>query len=111
MFINNSTVDKFGLSRETEDISYSRPHISKLEDLVESTKFSSDEIRTLYRGFKQYCPNGYLTEQILKKIYSKMFPFGGKGKFEIMIMKLRLQSVCRSDLPYAGYPPRWTGHF
>jgi len=47
-----------------------------LEDLIRTTKFSKQEIRTMYRGFKQECPAGSVNEDIFKEIYEKFFPYG-----------------------------------
>lgn len=32
----------------------------------------------MYRGFKQECPSGMVTEPMFKEIYSHFFPQGGK---------------------------------
>jgi len=47
-----------------------------LEDLIKTTKFSKQEIRTMYRGFKQECPGGAVNEDTFKEIYEKFFPYG-----------------------------------
>jgi len=47
-----------------------------LEELLKSTKFSKQEIRMMYRGFKQECPGGAVNEDTFKDIYEKFFPYG-----------------------------------
>lgn len=47
-----------------------------LEDLIRSTKFTKQEIRTMYRGFKQECPGGTVNEETFREIYEKFFPYG-----------------------------------
>lgn len=47
-----------------------------LEDLIRTTKFTKQEIRTMYRGFKQECPAGAVNEDTFKEIYEKFFPYG-----------------------------------
>ncbi len=47
-----------------------------IDDLVKQTKFSREEIRSIYRDFKQKCPNGILTESGLVEIYSYYFLCG-----------------------------------
>jgi len=34
------------------------------------------EVRSLYRAFKQECPNGIVDEETFKEVYEKIFPFG-----------------------------------
>nr|XP_045605020.1 calsenilin-like isoform X4 [Procambarus clarkii] len=48
----------------------------KLEELCKQTKFTRQEIRLMYRGFKQECPEGVVQEDAFKEIYAKFFPHG-----------------------------------
>ncbi|XP_076049598.1 A-type potassium channel modulatory protein KCNIP1-like [Oratosquilla oratoria] len=48
----------------------------KLEELCNQTKFTRNEIRLMYRGFKQECPEGVVQEDTFKEIYAKFFPHG-----------------------------------
>ncbi|XP_058797949.1 neuronal calcium sensor 1-like isoform X3 [Phymastichus coffea] len=45
------------------------------------TGFSSDEVRRLYRAFKQQCPNGVATTKDLTPAYAKLFPLGDSRKY------------------------------
>ncbi|XP_067212419.1 uncharacterized protein [Linepithema humile] len=47
-----------------------------IEELLRQTKFSRQEIRVMYRGFKQECPEGVVHEDSFKDIYAKFFPHG-----------------------------------
>ncbi|CAF5128413.1 unnamed protein product, partial [Rotaria sp. Silwood1] len=47
-----------------------------LEEIVRITKFTKSEIRLLYKGFKQECPSGAVTEREFQTIYSHFFPHG-----------------------------------
>ncbi|CAF4045069.1 unnamed protein product [Rotaria sp. Silwood2] len=47
-----------------------------LEEIVRITKFNKSEIRLLYKGFKQECPSGAVTEREFQAIYSHFFPHG-----------------------------------
>ncbi|CAH0730353.1 unnamed protein product, partial [Brenthis ino] len=47
-----------------------------LEELCRQTKFSKQEIRVMYRGFKTECPEGVVHEDSFKDIYAKFFPHG-----------------------------------
>jgi hypothetical protein len=49
-----------------------------LDDITAATKFSKDEIRWVYRAFKQECPSGAINELTFKNIYAKFFPLGGQ---------------------------------
>lgn len=49
-----------------------------LEELLRQTKFSRQEIRVMYRGFKQECPEGVVHEDSFKDIYAKFFPHGSE---------------------------------
>lgn len=53
----------------------------RLSSLMYQTGFSKDEIRRLYRAFKQYCPRGAVTTNDLKPAYAKLFPLGDSGKY------------------------------
>ncbi|KAG7166645.1 Kv channel-interacting protein 4-like 1 [Homarus americanus] len=48
-----------------------------LEQLSEATRFTKEELQFMYRGFKQECPTGVISEETFKEIYGKFFPLGG----------------------------------
>jgi Ca2+-binding EF-hand superfamily protein len=41
------------------------------------TRFSSEELKHLYQGFKAHCPEGVAKEETFKEIYAQFFPPGG----------------------------------
>ncbi|XP_017851883.1 Kv channel-interacting protein 4 isoform X1 [Drosophila busckii] len=47
-----------------------------LSALSRATRFSEDEIKRIYRGFKAECPTGVVKEDTFKVIYSQFFPQG-----------------------------------
>ncbi|XP_050738523.1 Kv channel-interacting protein 4-like isoform X2 [Eriocheir sinensis] len=47
-----------------------------IEALARTTKFSKKELQLMYRGFKAECPNGIVSEDTFKGIYSQFFPQG-----------------------------------
>ncbi|XP_045139029.1 Kv channel-interacting protein 1-like isoform X2 [Portunus trituberculatus] len=47
-----------------------------IEALARNTKFSKKELQLMYRGFKAECPNGIVSEDTFKGIYSQFFPQG-----------------------------------
>ncbi|XP_059081262.1 uncharacterized protein LOC131879074 isoform X2 [Tigriopus californicus] len=54
----------------------SRYKPNDLNQMAEDTKFSKREVRSLYRAFKQECPNGIVDEETFKDVYEKIFPLG-----------------------------------
>lgn len=59
-----------------------------LEDLCRLTKFTRQEIRIMYRGFKAECPEGVVHEASFKDIYAKFFPHGSKCQFDLLLLSL-----------------------
>ncbi|EZA57772.1 Calsenilin [Ooceraea biroi] len=53
----------------------------QLSTLTWRTGFSKDEIRRLYRTFKQLCPRGCVITGNLKLAYAKLFPLGDPGRY------------------------------
>ncbi|CAL4136998.1 unnamed protein product, partial [Meganyctiphanes norvegica] len=45
-----------------------------IDALSEATKFTREELQFIYRGFKQECPSGVISEETFKTIYGKFFP-------------------------------------
>ncbi|EEB18431.1 Kv channel-interacting protein, putative [Pediculus humanus corporis] len=58
-----------------------------LEDLCKQTKFSRHEIRVMYRGFKQECPEGVVLEEAFKDVYQKFFPHGNSSSYAHYVFK------------------------
>ncbi|RNA21513.1 Kv channel-interacting 2 isoform X7 [Brachionus plicatilis] len=56
-----------------------------IEELVKETRFTRKEIQYMYRGFKQECPSGIVTEQMFKEIYSHFFPQGECSNYARLI--------------------------
>ena len=51
-----------------------------LDTLVQMTNFSKQELQLMYRGFKQHCPSGMVSEETFKEIFANFFPQGGELK-------------------------------
>ncbi|XP_018667553.2 potassium channel-interacting protein KChIP isoform X3 [Ciona intestinalis] len=47
-----------------------------IERLMALTNFDRRELKTLYRNFKNECPNGVVNEETFKSIYCQFFPNG-----------------------------------
>ncbi|XP_072754406.1 A-type potassium channel modulatory protein KCNIP1 isoform X1 [Anoplolepis gracilipes] len=58
-----------------------------IEELLRQTKFSRQEIRVMYRGFKQECPEGVVHEDSFKDIYAKFFPHGNSSPYAHYVFK------------------------
>uniref|UniRef100_A0A8C1HX49 Kv channel interacting protein 3b, calsenilin n=2 Tax=Cyprinus carpio TaxID=7962 RepID=A0A8C1HX49_CYPCA len=67
-----------GSNRTDSDLELSmvRHQPEGLEHLQAQTKFTRKELQSLYRGFKNECPNGLVDEETFKSIYSQFFPQG-----------------------------------
>ncbi|CAH2299900.1 Kv channel-interacting 4 isoform X4 [Pelobates cultripes] len=52
-----------------------------LELLEAQTKFTKKELQVLYRGFKNECPSGIVTEETFKDIYAQFFPQGDASTY------------------------------
>lgn len=63
----------------------SRYKPSDLEQMAEDTKFTKDEVRHLYRAFKQECPNGIVDEETFKEVYEKIFPLGDASHYAHLV--------------------------
>ncbi|VEN47547.1 unnamed protein product [Callosobruchus maculatus] len=50
-----------------------------VEALCRVTRFTHDEIKRIYRGFKAECPTGLVKEETFKMIYAQFFPQGGES--------------------------------
>ncbi|XP_060867977.1 Kv channel-interacting protein 4 [Metopolophium dirhodum] len=66
---------------------FPHPRPVALEDLCRQTKFTRQEIRIMYRGFKQKCPEGVVHEDLFKDIYSKFFPHGNSNLYAHFVFK------------------------
>lgn len=49
-----------------------------VSSLCRVTRFSEEEVKRLYRGFKAECPSGVIREDTFKIIYSQFFSARGK---------------------------------
>ena len=53
--------------------------------MANETKFTKDEVRYLYRAFKQECPNGIVDEETFKDVYEKIFPLGDASHYAHLV--------------------------
>ncbi|CAF1205753.1 unnamed protein product [Rotaria sp. Silwood1] len=59
-----------------------------IEEIVRITKFSKSEIRLLYKGFKQECPHGAVTQREFQTIYSHFFPHGNCQNYTSFLFRV-----------------------
>ncbi|VDK70852.1 unnamed protein product [Dibothriocephalus latus] len=55
--------------------------------MLKCTQFTRRELQIIYRGFKQDCPTGQLTEDIFKVIYGKFFPQGDASMYAHFVFR------------------------
>jgi Ca2+-binding EF-hand superfamily protein len=63
----------------------SRYKPNDLEQMARDTRFTKDEVRYLYRAFKQECPNGIVDEETFKDVYEKIFPLGDASHYAHLV--------------------------
>uniref|UniRef100_A0AAG5DXK2 EF-hand domain-containing protein n=1 Tax=Anopheles atroparvus TaxID=41427 RepID=A0AAG5DXK2_ANOAO len=65
---------------EAEDLPVpARYYPDSLVELTRTARFTEDEIKRIYRGFKAECPTGIVKEETFKGIYSQFFPLGASS--------------------------------
>ena len=50
-----------------------------------NVSFFVDEVRALYRSFKQECPNGIVDEETFKEVYERIFPLGDASRYAHLV--------------------------
>ena len=55
---------------------------------IQKFRFTRDELRKIYRGFKNECPSGVLTEECFHYVYTSFFP--GRDESYNGIVKLKV---------------------
>jgi len=63
----------------------SRYKPNDLATMAEETKFTKNEVRALYRSFKQECPNGIVDEETFKEVYERIFPLGDASRYAHLV--------------------------
>ena len=64
-------------------IAYCPIHIHNMAEIIicsfDVCRFSTAEMKRLYRIFKSECPSGLITEEVFHNIFSKFFPLGAES--------------------------------
>ena len=66
--------------------------------MARDTRFTKDEVRYLYRAFKQECPNGIVDEETFKDVYEKIFPLGDASHYAHLVFAAIDRRVISFDL-------------
>ncbi|XP_055636111.1 Kv channel-interacting protein 4-like isoform X3 [Toxorhynchites rutilus septentrionalis] len=67
---------------EAEDLPVpQRYYPDSLGEITRTARFTEDEIKRIYRGFKAECPTGIVKEDTFKGIYSQFFPLASSGQY------------------------------
>ena len=56
-----------------------------VDQMARDTHFTRDEVKSLYRAFKQECPTAILDEETFKEVYQKIFPLGESSKYAKLV--------------------------
>ena len=56
-----------------------------VDQMARDTHFTKDEVKSLYRAFKQECPTAILDEETFKEVYQKIFPLGESSKYAKLV--------------------------
>lgn len=83
----DSPIEEVVYELETTSRAFPKPIPVALEDLCRLTKFTRQEIRVMYRGFKAECPEGVVHENSFKDIYAKFFPHGNSSLYAHYVFK------------------------
>ena len=59
--------------------------IVSIQELSETSQFSVEEIKRLYRAFKQLSPVGILNEETVKDIFELIYPIGDSTKYAKLV--------------------------
>lgn len=65
-FMPRSSIDNMPVFRER----------NSLDKVVDETHFSKNEIRSIYRAFKETSPNAVINKSILREKFAELFPHG-----------------------------------
>ncbi|XP_063711348.1 neuronal calcium sensor 1-like isoform X2 [Symsagittifera roscoffensis] len=85
---DQSSSSTFKLCEEFDELEmqFTRSRPPSLSHLLKKhPEFTRDEMKTLYRGFKQSCSNGVLTEEALQEIFGQIFQIGDSAEFSQLV--------------------------
>ncbi|UJR20814.1 hypothetical protein I4U23_023926 [Adineta vaga] len=85
---NGGNNDNYKIDKEnaTATSPISRPTCS-IAELMKKTKFSKEQIRHLYRTFKQDSPSGQVSKEHFASIFATLFPTGECYRYSIFLFR------------------------
>ncbi|KAG8188351.1 hypothetical protein JTE90_022552 [Oedothorax gibbosus] len=69
------------------EMTFVRSKPQRIEALCRITKFSKNELKLIYQGFKQACPTGIVNESTFKEVYAQFFPQGDASQYAHYVFK------------------------
>ena len=96
-----------------------------VDTVARETQFSKEEVKCLYRAFKQECPTGEMgigmyfmificastgisDEETFKEVYQKIFPLGDSSKYAGLVFRLELETMVHPKVRnHGGHSPSW----
>ncbi|XP_020895550.1 neuronal calcium sensor 1 isoform X2 [Exaiptasia diaphana] len=73
---------------EIQYVTHNGNRLDGLEDLLQHTKFTRQELQRMYRGFKNECTNGLVDRDTFKKIYAQFFPYGDSSQYANLLFNV-----------------------
>ena len=61
--------------------------ILSVQELSDKTNFPVEEVKRLYRAFKQLCPDGIANEETFIEIFEKIYPLGDVTKYARLVFR------------------------
>ena len=56
-----------------------------VQEIVATTRFSTEKVKFLYRNFKQVCPTGISNKETLKEVFKNIYPIGDSTKYAHLV--------------------------
>ena len=95
-----------------------------VDTVARETQFSKEEVKCLYRAFKQECPTGEMgigmyfmificastgisDEETFKEVYQKIFPLGDSSKYAGLVFRLELETKVHPKVRNHGECPTY----
>ncbi|XP_015794613.1 Kv channel-interacting protein 1-like [Tetranychus urticae] len=71
--------------------------------LASTTQFAKHELRKIYQGFKQECPNGVCKEDSFKNLFSSFFPLGDGSLYASCVFNACKRYLNKSSINFEQF--------